>query len=117
APDPLAAADFLRVGELLAVGRSVLAFEFPLGSFPLRIEKNLSGAPPLHFREPHGYDWRFLDDRHARGAHNFGHARSLIRLNVEEENIRLIVRADRGELRKQDLARQIKIEKQKRSQA
>ena len=94
APDPLAAADFFGVGELLAVGRSIFAFEFPLGSLPLRIEKNLGGAPPFHFGEPHGYDWRFLDDRHARSAHDFGHARSLVRLNVEEENVRLIVRAD-----------------------
>ena len=41
----------------------------------------------------------------------------LIRLNVEEENVRLVLRADRAELREQDFAAEIKIEQEKRAQA
>ena len=41
----------------------------------------------------------------------------LIRLDVEEENVRLVPRADGLELREQDLAAEIKIQQEKSAQA
>src|SRR2546423_13132361 len=105
--DPLTGADLFRLGEGRAISRAVPSLQFPLGSFSLRIEKNLSRPPALHFREPHRDDRRFLDYRQAGRADDLGHAGLLIRLNIEEENVWLIVRADGGELGKQDLARQV----------
>ena len=83
----------------------------------MRIEKQFARPPVLHFGETHRDDRRFLDHRHPGSANDFGNARSLIRLNVEEENVRLIVRSNRSELRKQNLPRQVEIQKKKRSQA
>ena len=50
-------------------------------------------------------------------AHDFRDARFLVRLNVEEENVRLVLRADGLELREQDLAAEIKIQQEKSAQA
>ncbi len=87
------------------------------GIFRLRIGKNVRRFAAFDFCEPHRHDGRFLNDRHAGRAHDFRDARFLVRLNVEEENVRLILRADRLELREQDLAAEIKIQQEKSAQA
>ena len=117
APNPAAFGDFLRVRQLLPVGAPVLPLEFPLRNFSLRVGEDVHRFPSFDFRQPHRHDGRFLNDRHSSRSHDFRDASFLIRLNVEEENVRLVLRADGLELREQDLAAEIKIQKEKSAQA
>ena len=95
----------------------VFPLQFPLGNLSPRISQNIDGLSAFDFRQPHRHDRRFLNDRHALRAHDLGHPCFLVRLNVEEENVRLTLGADRMELREQNLAAEIEIEQQKGAQA
>jgi hypothetical protein len=94
ASHPLAGADLFRVGKLVAVSRSIFALQFPLRCLSVRIQKDLSRPPAFYLSQPHRHDRRLLDHRQARGAHDVGYALLLIRLDIKEKYIRLIIRSD-----------------------
>ena len=102
-PNPLPVHDFLRLRKRLAIRAAILALQLPLRNLPLRIGQDVGCFPPLHFRQSHRHDGRFLNHRQSKRAHRLRHARRLVRLNIEEKNVRLIARADGAELRQQAL--------------
>ena len=70
----------------------------------LRIGQNIARLAAFDFGEAHRDDRRFLNDRKSERAHERRHRLFLIRLNIEEENVRLIVAVDGAELRQQHFA-------------
>ena len=71
----------------------------------------------FHFHQAHGHDRRLLDDRELFLPDEIGHRLRLIRLDVEKEDVGLVIRVDRAELREQDVAGQVNSEEEKSAQA
>ena len=62
----------------------------------------LGALPAFDFFTVHRDDLRLLNNWKAQRAHNLGDRLGLIRLNIENENVRLLISIDRLKMREQN---------------
>ena len=92
--NPLAGGNPFSLAQISAIGRTVFALQLPLRDFLLRILQDVRRFAPLHFHQTHGHDRRFLDDRKLLLPNELRDRLRLVRLDVEEEDVGLIVGVD-----------------------
>jgi hypothetical protein len=79
--------DFLRVGEMPAIGAAIFAPQRPSAPPRRSVAQHIFHGPAFQGADPHGDDGRRLADRRPCSFDQPFHARQLVVLDVEEEQI------------------------------